>query len=119
MLFIYYEINFILIWSANCVIVSSIISNQAAIFTMTDTKLYASVAFLSTNDCAKLIRQLKSGFERITNWNGYQSKVTTQEQNQYLHYLIYPSFQWVNRLLFYNINILKTKQVRSNALLKL
>ena len=98
MLFIYYEINLILIWSTNCVIVSSIISNQAAIFTITDTKLYASVVFLSTTDSAKLIRQLKSGFERITNWNGYQFKVKTQEQNQYLHYLIYPSFQWVNRL---------------------
>ena len=67
MLFIYYEINLILIWSTNCVIVSSIISNQAAIFTITDTKLYASVAFLSTTDSTKLIRQLKSGFERITN----------------------------------------------------
>ena len=67
MLFSYYEINLILIWSANCVIVSSIISNQAAIFTITDTKLYASVVFLSTTDSAKLIRQLKSGFERITN----------------------------------------------------
>ena len=46
---------------------SSIISNQAAIFTITDTKLYASVAFLSTNGSAKLIEQLKSGFGRITN----------------------------------------------------
>ena len=31
-------------------------------------------------------------------WNKYQPKVTIQKQNQFLDYLIDPSFQGVNRL---------------------
>ena len=50
---------------------------SSSIFTITDTKLYVSGAILSTNDSAKLIKQLKSGFEKTINWNRYQSKVTT------------------------------------------
>ena len=50
---------------------------SSRIFTITDTKLYVSGAILSTNDSAKLIKQLKSGFEKTINWNRYQSKVTT------------------------------------------
>ena len=41
----------------------------------------------------------------MINWNIYQSKVTRQEQNPYLDYLIDPSFYAVNRffvLLFKN-----------------
>ena len=46
------------------------------------------------------MQQLKSGFKRTINWNKYQSqsKVTIQESNPYLDYLIDPSFQGVNRL---------------------
>ena len=46
----------------------------------------------------KILRQLKSGFKSKINWNKYQSKVTTQASNQYLDYLIDPSFQGVNRI---------------------
>ena len=35
---------------------------------------------------------------QTVNWKKYQSKVSTQEQNQYLDYLTGPSFQGVNRL---------------------
>ena len=35
--------------------------------------------------------------ERTINWNKYQSKVSTERQNQYLDYLIDPTFQGVNR----------------------
>ena len=31
------------------------------------------------------------------NWNKYQSKITIQERNRYLDYLINPSFKGVNR----------------------
>ena len=41
---------------------------------------------------AKLLH-LKSGFKRTINWKNL-------EQNQYLDYLIDPSFQGVNRLFF-------------------
>ena len=41
---------------------------------------------------------MKSGFRRTINCNKYQSKVRAENQNQYLDYLIDPSFQGVNGL---------------------
>ena len=58
------EINLILTWSANCVIVSIAVANQGATFAMTDTKLYVPVLALSTQDNVKLLDQLKLGFKR-------------------------------------------------------
>ena len=49
------ELNLILTWSANCVIVSTNFVNQGAIFTITKTKLYVPVVSLSTQDNAKLL----------------------------------------------------------------
>ena len=72
--------------------------NRVAIFAIADTKLYPLVVTLSSNDNAKLLQQLKSGFKRAINWNKYQSKLTRQQQSKYLDYLIEPSFQGVNRL---------------------
>ena len=63
---------------------------------LTDTKLYLLILILSTQYNAKLLEQLKSGFKRTTNWNKYQTKVSTERQ--YLDFLIDPSFQGVNRL---------------------
>ena len=51
-----------------------------------------------TQDNAKLLQQLKSGFKRTINWNKYQSKATIQAQNQFLDYLIDLSFQGINSL---------------------
>ena len=62
------EVNLILIWSANCVIVYTNIAYQGATFEITETKLYVPVVTLSTQDNAKLLQQLKSGFKRIINW---------------------------------------------------
>ena len=92
------EINLILVWSANCVIVSAAVPNHVATFSRTDTKRYVPVVTLSTQDNVKLLDQLKSGFKRTTNWNKYQSKASIQVQKQYLDYLIVPSFQGVNKL---------------------
>ena len=44
-----------------------------------------------------MLQQLKSGFWRTINSNKYQSKVSTQVQNQYLDYLIDLSFLGKNR----------------------
>ena len=52
---------------------------------------------LSTHDNAKLLRQLKSGFTRIINWNKYLSKPELLAQNPNLNHLVKPSFQGVNR----------------------
>ena len=87
------EINLILTWSANCVIAAV---NRVASFAITDTELCVPGVTLSANDNVKLLDQLKSGFKRTINWNKYQSKVTMQQQNLYLDYLIDPSFQGVN-----------------------
>ena len=69
-----FEVNLIVIWTANCVIVSTNVGNQNATFAITDTKLYVPVVTLSTQDNAKLLQQLKSGFKKLINWNKYLPK---------------------------------------------
>ena len=77
-----YEINLILTCSANRVIVSTNNANQGATFSITQTKLYVPVVVtLSTQDNAKLLQQLKSGFKRTVNWNKYTSKPELLRQN--------------------------------------
>ena len=68
------EINIILTWSVNCAIVYTNVVNQGATLAITETKLYVPVVTLSTQDNAKLLQQLKSGFQRIINWDKYLSK---------------------------------------------
>ena len=92
------EINLILTWPANCVIVSTNVSNENPTFAITDTKLYVPVITLSTQDNGKLLQQLKSGFKRVINWNKYLSKPELLAQNPSLNHLVDPSFQRVNRL---------------------
>ena len=89
------EVNLILTWSKDCVISSATGETK---FAITETKLYVPVVTLSTQDNAKLLQQLKSGFKRTINWNKYESNIKTFAQNRYLNYLINPSFQGVNRL---------------------
>ena len=55
-------------------------------------------ATLSTQDNAKLLPQLKSGFKRTISWNKYLAKPELLAQNANLNHLIEPSFQGVNRL---------------------
>ena len=65
------EVNLILTWSSTCVITKP---TDAGRFTISDTKLYVPVIKLSQQDNAKLLEQLKSGFERIVNWTKHLSK---------------------------------------------
>ena len=90
--FINCEINLILTWSKNCVIVSTNVANQNATFEITDTKLYAPVVTLSTQGNSKLLQQLKSGFKRIISWNKYLSKPELLAQYQNLNHSVKPSF---------------------------
>ena len=90
-----YEINLILTWSEDCLISSA---TGATKFKITDTKPYVPVITLSTQDNAKLLKQLKSGFKRTVNWKKYQTKASTEGKNQYLDFLIDPSFQGMKRL---------------------
>ena len=56
------------------------------------------VITLSSKDNTKLLQQFKSGFKCTINWNNYQSHEIniTETQNQYLNYLIDPSFHGAN-----------------------
>ena len=91
------EIQLILTWSADCVIIYAYVNNQVPTFTITKTNLYVPVVTLSSQDNGKLLPQLKSGFKRKINWNKYLAKSELLAQN--LNYLIIePSFQVVNRL---------------------
>ena len=93
-----YEVILILTWSANCVIIYTNVANRNATFKITETKLYVPVVTLSTQDNAKLLPQLKSGFKRTISWNKYLSKPELLAQNPNLNHLIEPRFQGVNRL---------------------
>ena len=92
------EINLILTRSNRCFIINNPIAGHEPTSTITDTKLYVSVVTLSTQNNGKPLEQLKSGFKRTINWNKYELKVTIEQQNQYLDFLINPSYQGVNRL---------------------
>ena len=58
------EVELILRWSADCVIIFTNVAEQIPTFTITETNLYVPVVTLSTQDNAKLLPQLKSGFKR-------------------------------------------------------
>ena len=92
------EVNLILTWSADCVIIYTNVANQVPTFTITEANLYVPVVTLSTQDNAKLLTQLKSGFKRAISWNKYLSKPELLAQNANLNHLVEPSFQGVNRL---------------------
>ena len=64
------EINFILTKIANFIISQRDIVTT---FAMTDTKLYALILNLSTQDNTKLLQEMKLGLKRTINWNKYQS----------------------------------------------
>ena len=92
------EVDLILDWSENCVIISTNVANQVLTFTITETNLYVPVVTLSTQDNAKLLAQLKLGFKRTVSWNKYLEKPELLARNQNLDHLIEPGFQGVNRL---------------------
>ena len=76
-----WELSLILTCSSTCVITNSV-----------------AVVTLSTQDNAKLLQQLKSGFKRVVNWNKYLSKPELLSQNPNLNHLVEPGFQGVTRL---------------------
>ena len=98
MLLINCEVELILKWSANCLIIYTDVANRFSTFTITETNLYVPVVTLSTKDNAELLLQLKSGCKGTISWNVYLSKPELLPQNPNLKYLVEPSFQGVNRL---------------------
>ena len=92
------KIELILTWSKDCVIIYTDVDNQVPTFTITETNLYVLVVTLSTQDNAKLLPQLKSGFKRTISWNKYLAKPELLAQKPNLNHLIESSFQGINRL---------------------
>ena len=82
----------ILIWSANCLIIANAIDSQV-LSTFFDNwyKTLCPSCSLLTQDNAKLLDKLKSGFKRTISWNKYQPKAWIQATNQYSDDLIDPN----------------------------
>ena len=87
------EIELILTWSENCIIISTNVANQNPTFTITETTLHVPVVTLSTQDKSKLLPQLKSDFKRTISWNEYQVKPELLAQNVNLNHLLEPIFK--------------------------
>ena len=75
-------------WSENCVMSSANVVNQVPTFTITEANLYVPVVALSTQGNAKLLLELKAGFERTINWNKYLAKPALLAQNTNLNHSI-------------------------------
>ena len=75
-------------WSAGCVIIYTDAANQVPTFRITETNLYVPVVTLSTQDHAKLLPQLKSGFKRTISWNKYLPKAELLPQKSNLRWCI-------------------------------
>ena len=87
------EVELILTWSANCVLIYTNVDIQVPTFTITEANLYVPVVTLSTQDTAKLLQQLKSSFKRTISWNKDLQKPELITQNANLNHLIERSFQ--------------------------
>ena len=86
------EVNLDLNWSKNWFIVATAVEDQRSTFSIADTKLYAQVVTLSTQDNAKLVEQLRSGFKKIINWNKYQSKISKERKKSIFRLLNWSKF---------------------------
>ena len=103
------EVNLILTWSSSCVIVYTDVANQDDTFAITKIKLHVPVVTLSTQDNAKLLPQLKSGFKKLLpqlksgfkrtiTWNKYLWKPELLTQNPNLNHLVELRVQGISRL---------------------
>ena len=62
--------------------------NENPVFTISETNLYVPVVTLSTQDNAKVLPKLKSGFKRTISWNKYLSKPELLAQNANWNHLV-------------------------------
>ena len=107
------EVELILTWLKNCVLIDKstreanygadpnvceIDNPENATFKIADVKLFVPVVTLSKENDIKLLEQLKTGFKRTIKWNKYRSQMSIHPQNNYLNYLIDPTFTNVNRV---------------------
>ena len=67
---IHLELN----WTKDCVM--SIIADTT--FKITNTKLYATIVTLSSQDNVKLSKQINEGFKRPVYWSVYKTKIESK-----------------------------------------
>ena len=96
------KIKLSLSWIENCVLTTAANASNVT-FKITDTKLYVPVVTLSTEDNAKLAKQLGEGFKRPVYWNKYKltdNKIEIADANseEPIRELIDSSYQRVKRL---------------------
>ena len=85
-------------WYENCIMSSA---GTAAIFTITDTKLYVPVVTLKTEDNVKLSKLLREVFKRPINWNKYKViSYKNYNEIEYIRERLDASIQGVNNKLF-------------------
>ena len=92
------EVNLILDWSKDCVIIYTDVADQNPIFAITESMVHVPVVTLSTQDNVNLLPQIKSGLKEQLNQNKYLAKPELLSQNPNLNCLVESSFQGVNRL---------------------
>ena len=75
------DLNLMLTWSTDCVLLYTDVANQIPTFAIIEKNIYVPVVTLSTQDNAKILGQLKSGFKRAISWNKYLLKPELLAQN--------------------------------------
>ena len=75
------DLNLMLTWSTDCVLLYTDVANQIPTFAITEKNIYVPVVTLSTQDNSKILGQLKSGFKRAISWNKYLLKPELLAQN--------------------------------------
>ena len=114
------EVELSLKWHENCILSSG---RTAATFAITDTKLYAPVVTLNTEDNAKLSKPLREGFKRSAYWNKYKVILKDYVANNYIREWRDASIQGFNKLFVlisaYGNNITIENTFRKNFLPRL
>ena len=89
------SLNLILPWSSTRLTTNF---TDAGKFAITNAKRHVPVVTLSTQDNARLLQELESGFKTTINWNKYQSDPKTYAQNRYLNYLVDSSLYYLLKI---------------------
>ena len=98
-----YKIELSSNWIENCVLTTAANASSAT-FEITDAKLYVPVVTLSTEDKAKLAKQLSEWFKRHVYWNKYKVidknivQITDANAEKHVTELLDSSYQGVKRL---------------------
>ena len=93
------KIKLNLTWKKECVLSTDA---GAAVFVISDTKLYIPVVTLSKEDNKDFIGQQNKGFQRSIYWNEYKTKEINEDAdaNVFKYINLDPSFQGVNRFCY-------------------